>query len=292
LKTPLSRVVNAKRLQLLIDYYKRIMMSKKVLITGICGGLGMEMAKGFIKKGYQVIGVDIDDLALEGLEDKLGQEIPTFVCDLRNRGQIEQLCMEVVHKGVFPDIWINNAGVATIAPFMEQIDSFSDVMDINFNSILYTTHFCVGEMMKRNQGMIVNIASVAGHAPCPYFTSYNASKFAVVGFTRSLRHELKLKKIPIDVVLVSPGFVDTNIINQKSFEFPDFMKFMLSKPEVTGKEIVDGILKGKNEIFPTLNGKLLLGLGKVGAPVQDMMGHLMNAKNWKQMFGIEKIDPK
>lgn len=246
-------------------------------ITGVSHGLGREMAKIFLTQERKVIGFD---LQLEGLE-LLQSEFPTrfygHQIDLTDVQSTQLLMEKVLLENGPPDIWINNAGIAVIARFEKTYKSFNKVMQINFQAAVDLTHFWLNPMEEKGEGMIVNIASVAGHVAAPFFTSYSASKFALVGFTQSLQEELKVKSSPIKLTLLSPGFVDTAIMQGQDIQIPEFLRFLRPGPEKCAQEMVDCILKGKDFELPTLNGKILYQMGRIGGPLKRLPMKLISS---------------
>jgi short-subunit dehydrogenase len=240
------------------------MNGKVVIITGAAGGIGRALAGAMLEAGATVWGWD---LSLEGLEtlkrqgEKLGQEIRTRQVDVTDPKAMEAAAAEVFAREKRIDYWVNNAGIVGIGSFAQlPANEFDRVIQINFSALVTGTRLALGYMEDQGSGTIVNIASVAGHVPAPFLIAYTASKHAVVGFTRSLREELRLRDSNIRCTLVSPGFVDTALIARKSkaMGFPEWLSWALASPDAVAREIVIGLRKGHEEIFPALNGRVIL----------------------------------
>jgi short-subunit dehydrogenase len=184
------------------------------------------------------------------------------------------------------DLWINNAGIAGLGGFRElPISSFDHVINVNLHGLAYGTYLALETMESQGSGTIVNIASVAGHVPAPYMAAYVASKHAVVGFTRSVRRELKFGDSAVKMVLVSPGFVKTDMIqNHASLKFPEWLQWSLSTPDAVAKAIIKGIRAGKEELTPTLNGQFMRRLHQVLPEATERSSKLILAGSLKDAF--------
>lgn len=262
--------------------------TKNVVITGVCGGIGQAMLHQFLRKGFRVIGVDIQEKGLQKLLDTHGEHFVPYRADLLQRDKRKALSQEILDDWGVPQIWINNAGIAEIEEFVNCSEAaFDRVMEINFNASVDLTRFWLPLMRNLDRGKIVNIASCAGHMPVPQLSSYAASKHAVVGFTQSLQQELKSEHSRVKMILVSPGFVNTQIIRLGQDKgFPSILSFVPESPERCAQEIVQGVLRGKSFIAPTINGKLLLGLNRISPEMTRLSSHLLVAPQLKSLFGF------
>jgi len=255
---------------------------KKVLITGVSGGIGKELCHLFIEKGYTVIGVDLNQAGLSTLQEKYMEDFISYTVDLSDRDKLKQCFSNITYEQGMPEIVINNAGIAHIQRFLQEAEAeFDKVMQINFNSIVDSCRFWLPLFEQERKGTIVNIASVAGHVPTAGMPSYTASKFAVTGLTQSLQLELKSQKSPVHMVLVSPGFVNTGIMKIGQEQgFPKEFASLVANPKSCAKEIVSGILKGADNIYPTLNGKVMVTLRRYFPSSLNFM----NVKLSKRIF--------
>jgi short-subunit dehydrogenase len=200
---------------------------------------------------------------------------------------------EITKKTPAIHFWINNAGVSGLGDFMEKpLEDFDHTLKINLSGVVIGTRLALEHMEKLGQGTIVNVASVAGHISAPYLTAYSASKHAVVGFTRALRQEMKLKDCPIKLLLVSPGFVDTQMIERGTQAgFPNWLSSLLSTPENVADEMLNGIVQNREEIFPTLNGKALLKMYRLFPNLTSHSSRLLLSKSLKDLVLLRKTPP-
>jgi short-subunit dehydrogenase len=236
-----------------------------VAITGASGGIGAELTAEFIERGFTVIGLDIDQAGLISMGQRFGQKFIAVRTDVSILGQLKTAISEINEQYGTPQIFINNAGRADIRGFVDISQSdFDDLIDLNFRAQVWATRLMLEEMEKLGSGIIVNVASVAGHTPSPGLTSYVASKFALVGFTESLQIELEIRKSSVELILVCPGFVQTDILQAgKQNGFPQELLFMTTTASKCAKKMVEGILNGQKEIYPTANGNALMTLKRL-----------------------------
>lgn len=231
-------------------------MAKVIAITGVAGGIGQALVKEFKSNGFDVIGVDIVDEC---------PGVHYFKCDLTNVEQTNEVFTEIQKQ--FPEItyWFNNAGLARLGEFLDVSQKdFDLVMKVNFDAQVIATRFWLPFFLKKRKGTIINMSSAAGFIPSGGMSSYIASKHALVGFTRSVQIELEAADSPVKLVLVTPGFVETNIMQIGTKEgLPEKLRKITSSPESCAKEIVAAIQAGKTEVTPTISGKVMSGLYKM-----------------------------
>jgi len=243
------------------------LQGKNIILTGATGGLGTALAYEFIQRGAKIMAFDISSERLTQWKEELRKqnpnaEIQCFTADVRDWASMEQHYKAIESSGNVD--WVfHNAGIANIEPFLEESsDGFQRVMDINFNCIVPSTRYWLPKLKQRG-GKIINMASVAGHCAPTGLASYAASKFALVGFTRSIQMELlaerKKGRPQVDMVLVCPGFVATNIMQiGQPGGFPKEYQFLVSTPKECASTICKALMANETEIYPTINGKAIL----------------------------------
>ncbi|MGK5086796.1 SDR family NAD(P)-dependent oxidoreductase [Bdellovibrionota bacterium FG-2] len=239
--------------------------SRFVGVTGAAGGIGRELVKQFFAQGLPVVGLDVDQAGLSSLEKECTGLFSGVRCDLADKSDLNQVLKGLREARGVPCVWINNAGVAPIKGMAETTDEeFEQTLQVNFFAMLTCVRFWLEPMESTGGGSIVNIGSVAGHISSPGLTAYVSSKFAVTGFTESLQAELEIRKSPVKLVLVSPGFVETQIMRVgKENGFPKELLFLTTKADDCARRIVAGIAAGEQAIFPTANGKALLAMQRL-----------------------------
>lgn len=191
---------------------RRDFMDKAVVITGAASGIGLSLARRFLRAGSRVAMLDINEEALRRASTALGSEGrgPVAVhCDVSDQRSVTEAFAKTSDALGPVDCMVNNAGISARAAFSEtQIGVFRRVMDVNFFGALYCTKCCLGDLLDR-KGMIITISSIAGFSPLLGRSAYAASKHALHGLFDSLRSELRGSGV--DVLIVCPGFTATAI---------------------------------------------------------------------------------
>lgn len=184
--------------------------NKIALITGASSGIGEACAKALSKEGARLILTGRNEVKLKELAEKMDAAFIT--ADLQNSEEVEKLFNEV---GTSIDILINNAGIAPSASIINgDINSFKELLNVN---VLALTHCCQLGLKKFDTlsgGHIINISSMSGHRVPPSGGFYAATKFAVRAVTEALRFELKSQNNKTRVSMISPGFVDTPLLDK------------------------------------------------------------------------------
>src|SRR5215470_7116499 len=184
-------------------------------VTGAASGIGRALAIELAARGCDLAIADRDEAGLAAVAAELaksGRKVTTHRLDVSEPAQIQQFASTATsaHPGL--NIVINNAGVALLGQFNEiDLAQFEWLMNINFWGVVHGTHTFLPHLSSRPAAHIVNISSIFGIIAPPGQTAYCAAKFAVRGFSESLRHELALVNSPVNVSVVHPGGVATNV---------------------------------------------------------------------------------
>ncbi len=241
---------------------------KIVVVTGAAAGIGAQLVRKLCAENAVVVGLDINGDGLAVLAEELsrfGHELHRFQVDVTDPGQVDNAAA-IIAATIGPiDVWINNAGISQIAPLASTSRAeFDRAFAINFRGTVNGTWAALTQMRERGSGTIVNLASIAGHVVAPYMAAYCASKHAIVGFTRSLQAELEMEDIPVHLLLVSPGFVDTGLVARgRQMGFPEWLSWMLARPEAVAQSVIKAIKRREREVYPTINGKVMLNLHRL-----------------------------
>lgn len=229
------------------------------VITGAASGIGRALAIRFAQE--KIAGIAICDVNEQGLDEtfvmveSLGVKVSKHLVDTSKLEQIERLKSEVLAAHSRVTHLVNNAGVGLLGSFEQiSLEDFEWLMGINFWGVVYGCKVFLPVLKRQESAHIVNISSVFGIVAPPEQTAYCASKFAVRGFTESLRHELE--DTNVSVSSVHPGGIKTNIARNSRVgagtpeEFKTqgvkfFDKVALTSPEQAAELIFRGI-KSKN----------------------------------------------
>jgi NAD(P)-dependent dehydrogenase (short-subunit alcohol dehydrogenase family) len=181
------------------------------LVTGAGTGIGAAIARELAARGHAVAVTDIDLDAAEAVAAQLHEAVAVRL-DVTDRSSIEAACREAVERLGPVEAWISNAGVSTMAPFVDIAEADIDAtLAVNTKWVMLCGQVAARHMLAEGAGgAIVNVASMAGkRGAVPYLAHYVASKFAVVGLTQAMAHELAPDGIRVNSVC--PGYVATSM---------------------------------------------------------------------------------
>jgi short-subunit dehydrogenase len=218
--------------------------NKIILITGASSGIGKETAMEFAKLGANIILVARKKDKLEQVANELKKfNVSTLICqcDISKKDQVKEMSKTVLEKFESVDVLVNNAGFAIYGSVADlTVDEIESQMETNYFGMIYCIKNFLPSMLKKKSGHIVNVASVAASFGLPGIASYCASKFAMLGFSEGLKHELK--NTGVGITVVSPIMVRTNFFDHSSFE--NMPKF--SPTSLSSETVAKAILKAAN----------------------------------------------
>ena len=235
------------------------------VVTGAASGIGRAVAHRLAQEG--IAGIAISDIDETGLKETAaglglyGLPVSTHVLDVSDLEAVTRFKDEVLARHGRVTHLINNAGVGLIGTFEHvSIEDFKWLVGINFYGVVYCTKVFLPTMLEQERAHIVNVSSVFGLIAPAEQTAYAASKFAVRGFTESLRHELS--DTGVSVSCVHPGGVKTNIArNSRVGEGtpaewkPQGVKFFDKVARTTPEKAAEVIVKG----IKSRNPRILIG---------------------------------
>jgi uncharacterized protein len=230
---------------------------KIVLITGASHGIGKQTALDFASAGARVvILVARTESKLAELESNIkgGKQVGhinvvSYCCDVSNNNEVTGLAQKVIDRFGYVDILINNAGIGIYGKIEDQTaEDIELVMRTNYLGTAYCTKAFLGPMLNRRSGHIVNVASVAGSFGVAGLAGYSASKYAILGFSESLYHELQ--GTGVEITVVSPIGVKTDFFNHQSFgpKKPNYAGFFL-EPQTVSRAILRASCSSRLEII-------------------------------------------
>jgi short-subunit dehydrogenase len=186
-------------------------------VTGAASGIGRALALELATRGCDLALADRDEAGLQSVAAEIGKagqrKVTVHPVDVGEPRQIEAFAAAAIaaHPGL--NIVINNAGVALMGQFGEVDQSQMEwLMNINFWGVVHGTRAFLPHLSMQREAHIVNLSSIFGIIAPPGQTAYCAAKFAVRGFSESLRHELQMANSPVKLSVVHPGGVSTNIV--------------------------------------------------------------------------------
>ncbi len=268
---------------------------KIAVITGAGSGIGRALARQLNAEGCQLL---ISDISAPGLEETLQSLsrkdilVQSHIMDVSDKSAFQAWAKSISEEHGKVDIVINNAGVATGAVVEEsKYEDIEWLMGINFWGVVYGTKEFLPLLRQSRQGHLVNISSIFGVVGIPTQSAYNASKFAVRGYTEALRHEMTDSNV--HVCCVHPGGIKTNIVRNarltdadttRDEAVADFDKLANTTAESAATQIIRAIEKRKkrlligwdakymsliSRLFPVSYAHFLPGLGDVGNNIKE-----------------------
>ena len=183
---------------------------KVAIVTGAAKGIGFATAKRFSEEGAKVMIADINPDAVKAAVDLIpGSE--AYVINVTDRASIEAAVDQIMQRHGRIDILINNAGITQDARLVKMTEAqFDTVIDVNLKGVFNCTQLVVPHMLEAGKGSVVNASSVVGIYGNFGQTNYSATKFGVIGFTKTWARELGSKGIRVNAVC--PGFIATEMV--------------------------------------------------------------------------------
>lgn len=237
------------------------MSIKTVLITGGAGGIGREFSKLFAADGYQIIAVDLHEDALVTLGEELKSDHPDLIfhpisMDLSTQEAAKNLFDLCDEKDLSVDVLINNVGFGLMGEHTDIETSRIENMLMVNNLLL--TNLCqfFGKRMKaQRSGSILNVASLVGLSPAPFFSAYSGTKAYTIAFSVGLARELG--EYGVNVSCLCPGTTKTAFLDtaqtgsQSASSFTKFVSAYMITPDIVANAGFEGLKRRKLLIVPT-----------------------------------------
>jgi short-subunit dehydrogenase len=240
---------------------------KVAAITGAGSGIGRHLAYHLVGAGAEVALSDVDEVSLAQTVARcreLGaRRVTQARVDVADRNAVHAWADEVASTHGRVNLVFNNAGVA-LASTLEgtSYEDFEWIMNINFWGVVHGTKAFLPHLRAAGEGHIVNISSIFGIIAVAGNGTYNATKFAVRGFTEALRQELEIEGAPISATSVHPGGIKTNIaraarvdasiatmVGNVEASRASFEKFFITKPDTAAETILDAVRRNRRRVL-------------------------------------------
>jgi short-subunit dehydrogenase len=235
-------------------------------VTGAASGIGRALALELAARGCDLALADRDEAGLQSVAAEIGRDakrkVTTYRVDVGEPGQILEFAAAATAAHPKLNIVINNAGVSLLGQFNEVEQAQMEwLFNINFWGVVHSTRAFLPHLSRQQAAHIVNVSSIFGIIAPPGQTAYSAAKFAVRGFSESLRHELATANSPVRLSVVHPGGVATNIVrnsrtgtgvtdNARRAELIDrFDAVAKTTPAAAAQRIITGIEKNQPRIL-------------------------------------------
>ncbi|HET8888287.1 MAG TPA: SDR family NAD(P)-dependent oxidoreductase [Candidatus Angelobacter sp.] len=230
------------------------------VVTGAASGIGRALAVDLGKLGAQLALADVNAAGLEETRSRLGNAVArTYILDVSKAAAVEDFARAVERDFGRAQLLVNNAGVALMGTLAEvSLEDMEWLIGINFWGVVHGCKFFLPLLQREKDAHIVNLSSIFGLIGPPGQTAYSASKFAVRGFSESLREELR--ETGVKVTSVHPAGIATPIAHaarsgrgvssaarQEAEDY--FKKVAVIPPEEASSVIIKGILGNKNRVL-------------------------------------------
>jgi short-subunit dehydrogenase len=237
------------------------------LITGASVGIGAELARQFAAGGYNLVLVarrldELNRLATE-LQTAHGTQSWVYSYDLSQPDSVERLLRDIVKAGLSIEVLVNNAGIGAYGPFAETDPSrLQQLLQINILALTALQRALLPEMLRRNSGRILNVASTASFQPGPLMATYYASKAYVLSLSEAVAFELRKSKVTVTCLCPGPTATEfsqaATMNDSKLFDGPNVM---------TATEVARigyaGTLRGNRVVIPGFRNRLGVNLGRL-----------------------------
>jgi short-subunit dehydrogenase len=263
---------------------------KIIVITGAGSGMGRSLAVQLAKMGGTVLLSDKNETSLAETQKLVEAEkglCKTYIVDVGNKDEIYAFAKRVLNEFKHVDVLINNAGMAIGEATLNEIplSDFERLINVNLWGVIHHTKAFLDVLLTRPEAAIVNTSSVFGLMGIPTQIPYCVSKFAVRGFTESLR--LELVKTNVAVTCVHPGGIDTDIakngIHYKNKEqaVEHFKKMVITSSDKAASIIIKAIQKKSKRVMVGPDAKLIRVFTQLAPNMVD--GYILKKKGEMEM---------
>lgn len=252
----------------------RTFETRVAAITGAGSGIGRALARQLAREGAYLALCDIDDAGLAETVlvcQGFGVKVTSAHVDVADRDAVYAWADQVVADHATVNLVVNNAGVALGATVESMsYEDFEWLMNINFWGVVYGTKAFLPHLKASGEGHVVNVSSIFGLISVPSQSAYNAAKFAVRGFTDTLRMELEIEGAPVSVTTVHPGGIKTNIARNARMDpsvsdvagdaeqaRAGFERAFITSPEKAARQILAAVRRDRRRVLVGPDAKVV-----------------------------------
>ncbi len=230
-------------------------MKQTALVTGASGGIGLELARSFAKRGYDLVLAARNREKLETLAAELksahGVSVRVYQSDLSEAAAPQALFGALQKDGITVDVLVNNAGVGLFGPFAEtDPQALAALVRLNVDSLTMLTRLFLPGMLERNRGRVLNVASTAAFQPGPFMSAYYASKAYVLLLSEAIDEELRGTEVFVTTLCPGPTISDfAASAGMKTSGFFDRKWLKIMSAEEVAEVGVEALLAGKRLVI-------------------------------------------
>ncbi len=254
---------------------KRTIQGSRAIVTGASGGIGRAVALELARQGAAVVVVARRQEQLDELVEQIvaeGGRAVAVAGDVTEAETRQRAVEAATSQFGGLDVLVNNAGVGATGPFRQaDPQRLRQIMEVNFFATAEMTRVALPQLERGNRPIVVNVASVLAYHGAPYNSEYSASKFAVRGFSESIRAELAATGI--DVLVVSPGTTETEFFDNvlEDAAQPSWPEHKPVTAAAVARQTVRAIRLGKHEIVPYGWGRVFCWLNRLSPRFVDRL---------------------
>ncbi len=226
---------------------------KTALVTGASSGLGADFARDLAKRGSNLILVARREDLLQNLKQELssqhGIQVEIIAQDLTGDDAPQILFDKIKSMGKSVDILINNAGFAVFGEFVKiPWERERNMLELDILTVVHMTKLFAQDMLTRDYGYILNVASIGAYQPSPTYATYSAAKSFVRDFSEAISYELRKTKVKI--CAISPGYTKTEFLQVSGQKATLYQRVLgMNSPDVT-RIGINNMLKGRPNVVP------------------------------------------
>jgi short-subunit dehydrogenase len=263
----------------------KVIRGKTALVTGAASGIGRAIALELAREGARLYLLDIDDSGVEATADEArrkGVQAIARRCDVSDPAQITACIQFVLAQWNGVDILVNNAGLTYYGRTTEMsAENWHRLLAVNLHAPIQFTRELLPSMLKTRDAHVLNVASICGLLGMARVAAYTTTKFGLVGFSESLRHECG--RMGLGVTALCPGLVDTNLFTSaprgkdlKESKLPP--RWTLTSPEAVARRAIRAIYRNHRLVVMQPMSRLLYLAKRFVPGLLDLAHHLRRQK--------------
>jgi NAD(P)-dependent dehydrogenase (short-subunit alcohol dehydrogenase family) len=198
-----------------------ILDGRTAIVTGAAKGIGLAIASRFVSEGANVVMADIDEAGVQAAASALGNA-EGVRCDVTDEAQVQALVADAVAKHGRIDVFVANAGIASVMPIVEMpLEEWRRVTSVNLDGVFLCDKHAGAAMAQSGGGSIINMASIKSYGGGPLTAHYSAAKAGVLSLTKTLA--LELRDHGVRVNCICPGWLGTDMVEDNKAKFEEIL---------------------------------------------------------------------